>query len=406
LQAIDHLEAAGMQAEADQLRRQCTGQMKAVVNQLKTAEAQLARLQQAAYTKPVGDEWRAAASSLQKKAVKVEVQMIEVNRTKCRALGFDFAKFDSNDRAVYSSFGALCVDGNPALPIFLDALQKEGLLKVLSRPTVVTRSGQTACVECTQEVPVVLPQDDKVAIEYKKVGSQLEILPMVLENGKVQLSIHSQFSEIADAGNGQPSRQQLPIINMREATFTVELQSGQTAVQGGLITKRVQAGANPTAACLADGSSCADQCACQQAVKNSDEVELFIVVHPEIVETENTAAVVNHPRQPVVTAALPAGTGTAWPPAAGSGEHSHFATQAAYFAPVDNSSKPADSFAKPADEFDGPALPAPFVPQPVTIEPSKAFAEPGAGWSVKPAPEPFTESPVMLDSWIFTPDKR
>jgi hypothetical protein len=110
-----------------------------------------------------------------------------------------------------------------------------------------------------------------------------------------------------------------------------------------------------------------------------------------LAETKNKAAAVNHPRQPVVTAALPAERKVEG--------YSYPVQQAAYFAP-------ADSTTGPATTLDEPGLPAPFVPQPVEVEPTKAFAKPGDGWGVKPALEPFTEAPVMLDSWIFTPDKH
>lgn len=47
LQAIHHLEAAGLQAEADQLRSLCDAEMHEAINQLRSAEAGLLQLKEA-----------------------------------------------------------------------------------------------------------------------------------------------------------------------------------------------------------------------------------------------------------------------------------------------------------------------------------------------------------------------
>jgi ATPase subunit of ABC transporter with duplicated ATPase domains len=48
LQAVHHLEAAGLQGQADQLRQECDGQLRQAANQMKTVETEIARLRDAA----------------------------------------------------------------------------------------------------------------------------------------------------------------------------------------------------------------------------------------------------------------------------------------------------------------------------------------------------------------------
>src|SRR5262249_24254726 len=50
LQAVHHLEAAGMQCEADRLRRQCDAEVASVIYELKLAQAELAHLHSTAYS--------------------------------------------------------------------------------------------------------------------------------------------------------------------------------------------------------------------------------------------------------------------------------------------------------------------------------------------------------------------
>jgi hypothetical protein len=88
----------------------------------------------------------------------------------------------------------------------------------------------------------------------------------------------------------------------------------------------------------------------------------------QAVNSAPTAAM-NLPQHPVVTSALP--------PSRNTNEHSYSVQQVGYLTPVDSS-------ARSSNTFDERPLPAPFVPQPITIEPINVFGEPGEGWDTKP----------------------
>ena len=89
--------------------------------------------------------------------------------------------------------------------------------------------------------------------------------------------------------------------------------------------------------------------------------------------------------QPVVTAARQ--------PVKKSDEEHYAVRQASYDAPTEASTATDIS----TESFDQYALPAPFVPQLITIEPMKVFSEPSECWGLQPAHEPFTASPVKID---------
>jgi hypothetical protein len=104
------------------------------------------------------------------------------------------------------------------------------------------------------------------------------------------------------------------------------------------------------------------------------------------VGTETATASANHPQKPVVTVALRAGKGE---------ERKYPVQQAGYISP-------SETLDRPDESFDQRPLPAPFVPQPITIEPMNIFGTPGESWDVKPIPD--LNSPFMFDGHVFTPD--
>ena len=107
LEAAHHLEAAGLQADADQLRRRCDGDVKVLIHQLKSAESELAQLRRESFNTSTsmfdpnsGPGLSDVAATLTNKNVKVHVQLLELNRTKMRDLGFDFTEISSLSKFV------------------------------------------------------------------------------------------------------------------------------------------------------------------------------------------------------------------------------------------------------------------------------------------------------------------
>ncbi|HZZ27414.1 MAG TPA: type II and III secretion system protein [Pirellulales bacterium] len=422
LQAAHHLDAAGMHLEADQLRSQCNAEIKSVVEQLQTAQAELARLHQTAYNQPTAstathsynlEEWtpqpttswkaaqkQTAATSSSQQEVSVHVKIMELNRTKCHALGFDFSKFDGEH--FVANHGFECCDSDSAFLNFLDVLQKEGLLSVVSAPQIQTRNGQQAHVEIGQEVPVLTPHaDNQVTIDYKKIGTTVDVLPEILDSHKLRLQLRPAFSQLEQFPANETGELKRPVVSTTEISTTLEMKSGQTAVLGGLIIKREYQTACQSQDCVSQAcheGACASSC----SAKDSDDVEVLVLVHAEILDAESTTKTVDVPEHPVVTAAVSAPKNHS--------QQSYTVTPAAYFEPA-ASFGPQANRAALSDFLFPQALPEPFALQPIAIEsigvePGAAFTSPVETWSLESEPAPFTAEPIMVDRWLLTPDKR
>jgi hypothetical protein len=120
--------------------------------------------------------------------VVVELKVIELNTTKLRRLGFDWqqitpsgVKHNSADPLTASIHdGGVVADGFAG---FLEALRQNDLARVLAEPTLVTLDGRTASFD---------------------VGgyTKLDILPIVLGNGRVRLEYRIEIgSSTSQAGS-------------------------------------------------------------------------------------------------------------------------------------------------------------------------------------------------------------
>jgi len=132
--------------------------------------------------------------------------------------------------------------------VVLDALQTVTKVKVISSPYLTVMDGKSARLVIGDQIPfavasqtqsqpdnstqpVILTQE----IETKDTGVILEITPSIRANNSVLLNINqevSKASESAVKGN------LTPIISKRNVTSDIVVQSGRTAILGGLIEDR------------------------------------------------------------------------------------------------------------------------------------------------------------------------
>jgi len=235
--------------------------------------------------------------------VMLHVKVMEVSRTKLRAMGFDFAVFSGNDFVIqdvsqllgeFSStaqsvvgtgaatvtFGIL--DGANAFFGFLEALREYNLVKVLAEPTLVTVSGRPASFLAGGEFPILVPQSlGSVSIEYKQFGTRVDFVPIVLGNGNVRLEVRPQISEIDSARGVTINAERIPGLRTRWVDTAVEMRAGQTLALAGLIQTRTEA-QNRGIPWLADLPWAG--AAFRKVEETTNEVELLVTVRPELVD--------------------------------------------------------------------------------------------------------------------------
>lgn len=153
-------------------------------------------------------------------------------------LNIEFAdngiNFDLGLAKNMGGFGSFSVNGGRFFG-FLDALKENGLAKLLAEPNLVTTSGKEASFLAGGEFPIPIPQNDRIAIEFKKYGVQLKFKPEVTAKGTIRLEVSPEVSELDFSTAVVIEGFAVPGLTTRRATTQLELEDGQSFAMAGLL---------------------------------------------------------------------------------------------------------------------------------------------------------------------------
>ncbi len=164
----------------------------------------------------------------------------------------------------------------------IDAMRRNNLAKIMAEPTLVTVSGRPAFFNDGGEFPVPVPQSlGTISIQWKKYGTQVDFVPIVLGNGRLRLEVRPRVSELDPARGTSVGNTFIPALKVREVDTGVEMGAGQTLALAGLVQSRVEA----ENAGLPYVSELPYLGAPFRKVRDVvEEVELLILVTPELVD--------------------------------------------------------------------------------------------------------------------------
>ena len=147
--------------------------------------------------------------------VAIQVKIYEVSRTKLRRLGVDWAYFAPGGQAVSSfadiiqavSDGVVTTQGdtfsagiftqNSTFGAFIDALEQHDMAKLLDEPTLVSKDGRPAEFLSGGEVPFQVSAGlGTNTIQFRPFGTKLDIVPIILGQGRLTLEVRAEVSEI------------------------------------------------------------------------------------------------------------------------------------------------------------------------------------------------------------------
>lgn len=124
----------------------------------------------------------------------------------------------------------------------LRALQSDGSLEVLSRPTILVQNNQEANITIGDEVPFLRSSNVSDSgqvnsnVEYEDVGIILDVTPHINPDGYVLLEVAPEISALNPGSNVQISEGlTAPTFTNRRAETVVTVKDGETVVIGGLI---------------------------------------------------------------------------------------------------------------------------------------------------------------------------
>ena len=189
--------------------------------------------------------------------VTIKVTVAEVQRDITKSLGL-------TQGSAAGSWGKLILDnpltlnlqqssntslllGNSASKVtgFIQAFERNGVGRILAEPTVTAVSGENAKFTAGGEVPVPsgenCPTNSNVCVltyTYKPYGVTLNFTPVVLSEGRIQLRVASEVTEIDNEHQVTLLTANVPAFRTRKHETTVELPSGGSVASAGLITSR------------------------------------------------------------------------------------------------------------------------------------------------------------------------
>jgi len=200
--------------------------------------------------------------------VMLEVKVAELNRTQAEKLGFDFAGATRKTGSAWTQIMAGLAGGGAAnfligknltaevessLPritnfqategtaFLVDAEKRDEIIKVLAEPNIVAISGQEASFLVGGEIliPVFSGAGGNVRLQSKQFGVGLNFTPTVLEEGRINLRVNPEVSELVSfqsvASTGLGGIVAVPTFKTRRISTTVQLRDGQSLAIGGLL---------------------------------------------------------------------------------------------------------------------------------------------------------------------------
>ncbi len=191
--------------------------------------------------------------------VQLEVQIMEISRTKLRELGIDWA-FANGDDFVTQTVGGLI---NSVGPVFnstgrdtvqigvvengssfftaIRALRRNNLVKVLASPTLTAVDGRPASFNSGGEIPIVVPAGlGQVGIQFREFGTRLDYVAKVRGGGRIWLEVRPYVSEIDPSRSVILEGVNVPGLRSRFLETGVELGAGQTLALAGLLQVRTE----------------------------------------------------------------------------------------------------------------------------------------------------------------------
>jgi pilus assembly protein CpaC len=200
----------------------------------------------------------------------ISVKMLKISRTRLKQLGYDLS--DGGVAGLLNRDGAPAANAEPsdetpvvANPVaahlvesrsrsrtkaLLDSWKKQRIVvQEFGEQTVATASGRPAFMHIGGEFPILVPANQGAfTIQMKKFGRQLDVVPQLLDSGRVRLEIRPRVSEIDETRAVKIKDVVVPGLRVYEIDAAVEVALGQTfAVSGSSQTDEPQVNQPPQA---------------------------------------------------------------------------------------------------------------------------------------------------------------
>ena len=248
--------------------------------------------------------------------VALKVTVAEVSRTAARSMGINFTIMNAAGATVFGqNTGGLVASATTTtanssnvanLPVLLDggrinlliqALRNVNLARSLAEQTLVAMNGHQADFLSGGQFPVPVITGNSTSgqlqgVQFVPFGVQVSFTPYITDKDRIRLTLNATVS-VRDVATGTSIQgAQVPGLNTRTITTTVELREGQTMAIGGLM--QTNFGADTTRVPLFGDIPFGGQFF-RNDHTSAGESELVLLVTPELV----------HPMEPNEIPPLP-----------------------------------------------------------------------------------------------------
>ncbi len=192
--------------------------------------------------------------------VSLRVTVAEIRREIVKQLGVNMSGGGPNgsftlenpfaiNGALATSEGMLnWVKGGQSFSATLQAFERQGVAHTLAEPTVTAVSGESAKFLAGGTIPILNNVQCNPTCQYgfiqQPYGVTLNFTPVVLSQGRIQLRIATEVTDVDYATQVTYSGISIPGFRTRNNTTTVELPSGGSIASAGLISTQTQQAVN------------------------------------------------------------------------------------------------------------------------------------------------------------------
>jgi len=124
---------------------------------------------------------------------------------------------------------------------FLQAAANNNLLRLVGAPEMVTINGRTAAFEIGGKLPRVTPNGNgEIDVEYEPWGIKMAVLPELLANGEIRLSIKPRVTQVDASIRTKALHQGLPLVRHQQRDILVNLGVDEQLLIYGMPSVRVR----------------------------------------------------------------------------------------------------------------------------------------------------------------------
>lgn len=245
------------------------------------------------------------------KSALIEVIVAEVRITDDSAIGIEWlareAGLSHGRSATFGTLGGLALGSTGfnfrlfsdtgELRMVLNALATSNNARILSKPSVLARNGDTATIQVGQEVPIVTSQQVATgttgviiptpttttipqSIQYKTTGVILNVRPVIYAGDRIDLEVSQEVSSAESTTTGVSTS---PTFTTRKVQTRLSLKSGGMALLGGLISSTRSDGR--TGIPFLKDIPLLGQAFRRDSDRN-DRTELIVVITPWVISSE------------------------------------------------------------------------------------------------------------------------